>query len=571
MLGWIHVRNIAVIDELQVDFEPGLNLLTGETGAGKTILIDALSLILGSRASTDLVRTGTEQATVEAGFEVPELPKALERRLGDAGIDVDGDGIVVRREVAAGQRNENSKKSGKTRVAVNGAAGATGLLREIAPFLVAIHGQGETATLAKTDSGLDLLDQSVPYRGQTQKVFDAYRRFADLETQEKELASKAKDTETRREFLRFQLDEIQKGDPEVGEDTELEAERQVLAHGERLRALTDEAYGALYDDEGSVLARLARVWKQLEELAEIDARLKPQLESRETVDSQLDDLALFLRDYREKLHLAPGRLDELETRLAELERLKTKYGGSLETVLEQRDQYQEDLEQLETSGYLLAETREKKEDAAKEYLKVARELSKRRAAGARSLQTKVLKELRDLAMEKARFSIQVSAPEHAVPDRSSWREKGFDTVVFLFSANPGEELRPLSRVASGGELSRFMLALKSVGAQGGDSKTLVFDEVDAGIGGRVANIVGEKLKALSRSHQVICITHLPQIARFADAHFLIEKNETDGRTVTRVRRLDRKGRIDEIARMLAGSVVTDTARKYAEQLVAENT
>ncbi len=570
MLGWIHVRNIAVIDELQVDFESGLNLLTGETGAGKTILIDALSLILGSRASTDLVRTGTEQATVEAGFELPELPKALERRLGDAGIDVDGEEIIVRREVAAGQKNENSKKSGKSRVAVNGAAGATGLLRDIAPFLVDIHGQGETATLAKADAGLDLLDQSVPYRGQTQKVFDAYRRFADLEAQETELASKAKDTETRREFLRFQLEEIQRGKPEAGEDTELEAERQVLAHGERLRALTDEAYGALYDDEGSVLARLAQVWKQLGELAEIDARLKPYLASRETVDSQLDDLALFLRDYREEIRSAPGRLDELETRLAELERLKKKYGGSLETVLEQRDQYHEDLDQLESSNHLLAETREKKEDAAKEYLNVARELSKRRAAGAKSLQTKVLKELRDLAMEKARFSIHVIAPEHAVPERSYWRDKGLDTVDLLFSANPGEELRPLSRVASGGELSRFMLALKSVAAQGGDSKTLVFDEVDAGIGGRVADIVGEKLKALSRSHQVICITHLPQIARFADAHFRIEKTETNGRTVTRVRRLDRKGRIDEIARMLAGSVVTDTARKHAEQLVAEN-
>ncbi len=562
MLGWIHVRNIAVIDDLRVEFEPGLNLLTGETGAGKTILIDALSLILGSRASSDLIRTGAEQASVEAGFELPEVPKPLGHRLGEAGIDVDGEEIVVRREVASGQ------KGAKTRVAVNGAAGATALLRDIAPFLIDIHGQGETATLAKAESGLDLLDRSVDYRGKGQKVFDAYRRFAELEQQEARLTNEAEDTESRREVLAFQLDEIQKGNPAVGEDAELEAERRLLAHGERLRELTDEAYGALYDDEGSVVARLAQVWKQVGELAEIDDRLKPHLGSREAVESQLDDLALFLRDYREQIRSAPGRLDEVENRLVELERLKKKYGGSLDTIMAHRDQCQKDLDQLEGSSQELAEVREKKEDASKKYLTAANELSKRRRSGAKSLETKVVKELRELAMEKARFSIHVVAPEHAARDRSCWRDTGLDTVDLLFSANPGEELRPLARIASGGELSRFMLALKSMGAQGEDSKTLVFDEVDAGIGGRVADVVGEKLKALSRSHQVICVTHLPQIARFADAHFRIEKTETAGRTVTRVRRLDRKGRVEEIARMLAGSAITDTARKHAEQLVA---
>ncbi len=577
MLGWIHVRNIAVIDELQVDFDPGLNLLTGETGAGKTILIDALSLILGSRASTDLVRTGTEQATVEAGFELPELPKPLEQRLGAAGIDVEGEQIVVRREVAASQKgpksqhSRRSKRGGKSRVAINGAAGATALLRDIAPFLVNMHGQGETGTLAKAESGLDLLDQSVDYRGQKRKVFDAYRRFAELEQEESGLAGEAKGTETRREFLTFQLEEIQRGKPRGGEDTELEEERRLLAHGERLRTLTDEAYGALYDDEGSVLARLAQVWKQVGALAEIDGRLKPYLGSRETVESQLDDLALFLRDYREQIRSAPGRLDEVENRLAELERLKKKFGGSLAAVLAHRDQCQKDLDRLASSSHLLAEVRERKEDAGKQYLAATRELSKQRTVGAKSLQSKVVQELRELAMEKARLSIQVSTPEHAVQDRSCWRDTGLDTVELLFSANPGEALRPLSRVASGGELSRFMLALKSVGAEGGGSKTLVFDEVDAGIGGRVADVVGEKLKALSQSHQVICVTHLPQIASFADVHFRIEKAQDGGRTVTRIRRLDREGRVDEIARMLAGSVVTDTARKHAEQLVAGKT
>ena len=560
MLGWIQVRNIAVIDELQVDFEPGLNLLTGETGAGKTILIDALSLILGARASTDLVRTGKEQASVEAGFELPEVPEALTRRLGEAGVDIDGDGIVVRREIAAGR--------GKGRVAINGAAGAAALLRDIAPFLVDVHGQGETATLAKSETGLELLDRSVDYRGQKQKVLEAYRRFAELEQEESRLESAAKDIESRREVLTFQVEEIQRDNPIEGEDAELEDERRLLAHGERLRTLTDEAYGTLYDDESSVIARLAHVWKQVGELAEIDGRLKPYLGSREAVGSQLDDLALFLRDYREQIRSAPGRLDEVENRLAQLERLKKKYGGTLEAVLAQRARYQKDLDQVEGSSHALAETREQKADATQKYLSAARELSKRRTAAAKSLQAKVVQELRELAMEKARFSIEVRVPENASQERSFWRDSGLDTVELLFSANPGEELRPLARIASGGELSRFMLALKTVAARAGDSRTLVFDEVDAGIGGRVADVVGEKLKALSGSHQVICVTHLPQIARFADAHFRIEKNEAGGRTVTRVLRLDRKGRVDEIARMLAGSKVTDTARKHAEQLVA---
>jgi DNA repair protein RecN (Recombination protein N) len=568
MLGWIRVRNIAVIDELQVSFEPGLNLLTGETGAGKTILIDALSLILGSRASSDLIRTGAEQASVEAGFELEAVPEALEERLAEAGIDANGEEIVVRREVVPATKAKKAVKAIKGRVAVNGAAGATSLLRDMAPFLVDIHGQGESAALARAESGLELLDQSGDYRAEKQEAFDTYRRYAGLEQEEAELSGEAKDAATRREFLTFQFDEIERAKPRVGEDTELEEERRLLAHGERLRGLTQQAYGALYEEEGSVLARLAQVWKQVGELAEIDPRLKPYLASREAVGSQLDDLALFLRDYREQIRSAPGRLDEVETRLAELERLKKKFGGSLQAVLAHRDECERALDRLESSGHLLTEIREKKERAAGQYLAAARELSKRRHAAAKALQAKVVRELRALAMEKARFSIGLSVPEEAPEDRSCWRESGLDVVELLFSANPGEDLRPLSRVGSGGELSRFMLALKSVAARGEQSKTLVFDEVDAGIGGRVAEVVGEKLKALSRSHQVICVTHLPQIASFADAHFRIEKNESRGRTVTRVRRLDRKGRVDEIARMLAGAKVTDSARKHAEQLVA---
>jgi len=567
MLAWIRVRNVAVIDELQVDFEPGLNLLTGETGAGKTILIDALSLILGARASFELVRTGAEEASVEAAFQLRDVPQALTARLGDAGIDVDGGEILIRRELSAG-KDDKATRAVKGRLAVNSAAATIPLLRDIAPFLVDIHGQGESAAMAKSEAGLEILDQSTEHRTERQTVLEAYRRLVLIELEETELAGEVKDADTRREFLAFQLEEIDRGKPEVGEDVRLEEERRLLAHGERLRGLTEGAYAALYEEEGSALARLAQVWKQVEELAAIDPRLEPFLASRQVVRSQLDDLALFLRDYGERIDFAPGRLDEVELRLAELERLKRKFGGSLESVLAHREECGQALARLQDSSQLLREIGERKDKAAREYLSAARELTKKRKAAAKTLQTSVVRELRALAMEKARFTIEVSAPAEAAPERSAWRPSGLDAVELRFSANPGEDLRPLSRIASGGELSRFMLALKSVAAGGGESKTLVFDEVDAGIGGRVAEVVGEKLKALSRSHQVICVTHLPQIASFADAHFRIEKKEVKGRTVTRIHRLDRKGRVDEIARMLAGTEVTESARKHAESLVA---
>ena len=570
MLAWIRVRNVAVIDELQVDFEPGLNLLTGETGAGKTILIDALSLILGARASGELVRTGAEEASVEAAFQLRDVPQALTARLGDAGIDVDGGEILIRRELSAGKDDKATRavKAPKGRLAVNSAAATIPLLRDIAPFLVDIHGQGESAALAKSEAGLEILDQSTEHRTERQTVLEAYRRLVLIELEETELAGEVKDADTRREFLAFQLEEIDRGKPEVGEDVRLGEERRLLSHGERLRGLTEGAYAALYEEEGSALARLAQVWKQVEELAAIDPRLEPFLASRQAVSSQLDDLALFLRDYGERIDFAPGRLDEVELRLAELERLKRKFGGSLESVLAHREECGQALARLQDSSQLLREIGERKDKAAGEYLSAARELTKKRKAAAKTLQTGVVRELRALAMEKARFTIEVSAPAEAAPERSAWRPSGLDAVELRFSANPGEDLRPLSRIASGGELSRFMLALKSVAAGGGESKTLVFDEVDAGIGGRVAEVVGEKLKTLSRSHQVICVTHLPQIASFADAHFRIEKKEVKGRTVTRIHRLDRKGRVDEIARMLAGTEVTESARKHAESLVA---
>lgn len=560
MLRWIRVRNIAVIDVLEVNFEPGLNLLTGETGAGKSILVDALGLVLGSRASSDLVRTGAPSAQVEAAFELSPFPAVLRDRLDSAGIDVEEGEVVIRREVAS---------SGRSRVAVNGCAGTTSLLRDMAPYLADIHGQGEHVSLLRPEAGLDLLDRLGSHQSLRTEAGHHYRRLLELEHEKSELEREARDKRARRELLEFQRTEIQRANIQPGEVESLVEERKLLVHQERLRAAAEEAYRGLYEEEGSVLAGLAQVWKRVSELAEIDSRYSPFLESQPSVTSQLEDLALFLRDYREQIRFSPGRLDDVEDRLAHLERLQKKYGGSLEAVVSHYQRCQESLELLESSGERLEQLQVTTEATASRYLELARELSSERKNTAGGLEKRVERELRGLAMEKARFAIRVSSVEEEAESRATWQEHGLDDVELLFSANPGEDLRPIAKIASGGESSRFMLALKSVAARGEKAKSLVFDEVDTGVEGRVADVVGEKLKELSRSHQVICITHLPQIASFADVHYRIEKLTSRGRTSTRVERLDRQGRVDEIARMIAGAVITESARKHAEQLVSE--
>ncbi len=558
MLRWIRVENIAVVELLEVDFEPGLNLLTGETGAGKSLLVDALGLILGSRASADIVRSGSAGARVEAAFEVNALPEKLRLRLEEAGISLEDEELVIRREISS---------SGRGKVVVNGYAAALSLLKDLASYLADIHGQGENSSLLRPGADLELLDRLGDSHDLSSEVSIAFRKLRDLETTLSELEREDRDKQARQEFLEFQVNEIDRADIQANEDQQLAEERKLLVHEERLRNAADEAYSALYEDEASVLGRLAQVWKRVSELAEIDSRLDPFLQSRASVTSQLEDLSLFLRDYRERIRFTPGRLDEVEERLALLERMKKKFGGSLESVLEHRAQCRENLARLENQEEEITRLRSEVEQTANRYLQKARQLSKRRTETAAILEKQVESELRGLAMEKARFEIRVSNSDAVSSD--NWRENGLDDVEFLFTANPGEELRLLSRIASGGESSRFMLALKSVASRGEQRKTLVFDEVDTGIEGRVADVVGHKLKELSVTHQVICVTHLPQIASFADVHYRIEKNVSRGRTHTQIERLDHEGRVDEIARMLAGAAVTDSARRHAEQLVLE--
>lgn len=551
MLRWIRVENIAVIERLEVDFEPGLNLLTGETGAGKSILVDALGLVLGNRASTDLVRTGAETAVVEAGFEIDPLPDALRARLDDAGIDPDPE-IVIRREIT---------RAGRGKVVVNGAGSSRALLVDIATFLVDIHGQGENLTLLRPDAGLELLDRFGGSGALREHVGTAFAAIQDIEDELARLARAAEDREAKRELREFELRELDSAELESGEDDELQNERKLLAHAARLETLSKRAYASLYDDEGSVLSRLKSVFSDVEELGSIDDYWKSYVAERDALTGQLDDLALALRDYTGGLDVSPGKLDKIESRLALLERLKKKYGGTLDAVLARREACRRALEDLSSSTEKLEALEAQLESSRKKYKTLAAELSKMRTNAAKRLERAVMQELPSLALENARFSMVMGTGE--------WRETGTDIVELLFSANPGEDPRPLMRVASGGELSRFMLALKSIAAKSEDAKVLVFDEVDAGIGGRVADAVGEKLEELAALHQVICVTHLPQIASFALTHYRIDKIERKGRIETRIERLDDKARVDEIARMLAGSVVTESAREHARQLVMD--
>ncbi len=555
----MRIRNVAVIERLEVDFEPGLNLLTGETGAGKSILIDALGLVLGSRASLDLVRGGADAAIVEAGFELDPMPRSLAKRLKEIGVEVEEE-IVVRRELQA---------EGRGKVTVNGVAAARQLLRDISPYLADIHGQGESSSLMRREAGLDILDRFAGTRDERRQARERFREARRLEEEIARVERRGQEREKRKREVEDALEEIEKAAPRAGEDEDLLAERRLVGHAEKLKTLSEEVFRALYEDEDSALTRLASAWKRVSELASIDPRWLSYLGDKEALMSPLQDLALHARDYARSIDVTPGRMDELESRLAHLERLKKRYGGSLAEVLALRDRARQEILELEGSEERVSELKGELETARARYRSLSRALSSSRRQAAARLEKLVARELKDLALQKARFRVELKTSDDSNP--ALWRESGLDSAELLFTANPGEDPKPLSRTASGGELARFLLGLKAVSAKGERPKTLVFDEVDAGIGGRVADAVGEKLKELARVHQVLCVTHLPQIASFAPAHYRIDKIDHEGRTETRIARLDRESRVDEIARMLAGAVVTETARQHARQLVKDKT
>lgn len=556
MLKLLRIKNIALIPRLELELGPGLTLLTGETGAGKSIVIDSLGLLLGARASSELIRTGEDAAVVEGVFEHSFARDLLEPH----GVPVEDDEILVRREVQA---------SGKGRATLNGALVPLGVLRALAPQLGALHGQNEPQGLLDPETHLGLLDQ---HAGLTAAAADVAALFRTLRAMEAALeASKRdrRDGESRREMLEYQWSEIDKAALNANEEDDLRLEKVRQANAGRLAALSGEAYALLYESEDAVVGRLRLIDRKVAELAGLEPRFRPHVEGGEAVRAQLDDLALALRDYREDLTLSPGRLDEIESRLALIERLKRKYGATVREVLDFGERCRAELADIAAPEERERTLEAQRTAAAEAFESAARALSKRRRSAAREMEAGVLSELAQLAMEKTRFTLRFEPEEapSADGDRSRWGEHGLERAEFLLSPNPGEELRPLARIASGGELSRILLALKSVASLDAPGKTLVFDEVDAGIGGRVAEVVGRKLKAIAARHQVLCVTHLPQIASLADRHYAVRKRVVQGRTLTDVVALEDAARIDEVARMLGGEVITEAARRHAREMV----
>ena len=556
MLKLLKISNIALVTTAELELGRGLTLLTGETGAGKSILVDALGLVLGARASADLIRSGSDRAVVEAVVESEHARDALER----LGLPADEDEIIVRREVHA---------SGKGRATVNGALVPASVLRELAPHLAVIHGQHEPQGLLDPETHLDVVDQHAGIDRAV--VAEAHARLRQIEAELDALRRDRRESERRREMLEYQAAEIDRAGLRGGEEDELRAERAVQANAGKLAALSSEAYALLYEDDGAALARLRQAYRKIEELSGIDRRFQAHLEGREAVVAQLDELALFLRDYQEGLQVIPGRLDEIEARLAVIERLKRKYGATEEEVLAFGERCRGELQRLASPEETQRGLEQERATVAARYLERATVLSRKRRAAAKDLEKKVEAELALLAMEKTRFRIRFDPdiPSGDGTDTSGWTERGLENAEFLLSPNPGEELRPLARIASGGELSRMLLALKSVATLDAAGQTLVFDEVDAGIGGRVAEVVGRKLRAMAERHQVVCVTHLPQIASLADTHYVVRKRVERGRTLTELERVEDGDRVEEVARMLGGETVTDTARQHAREMVKQ--
>ena len=556
MLLELRAENYAVIDHAIAGFGPGLNLLTGETGAGKSILVDALALLMGQKASTGVIRHGADRAVLSCVFEsTPGAELILEAN----GIDADGDEVILRREIAG---------DGKGRVYVNNQAATVAVLRALAPELALVHAQSETL------SGFDGAQQ----RGLVDRfggialdaAAEAFARWREVQERLTELERDEQDRLRLQDLWSFQAREIQSAAPEVGEDEALETEKRVLQNSEKLHAAATAVSERLYENDGSAEAALLAAQKHLEELARYDGRFTEAVQQIASARAVVQDVSATVRDYAERIDASPERLAEIEDRLAVLDRLKRKY-GSLAEVIAFGEEAARKLAEIENRDEILKELRADLGKAAEAYKGAARALTEERLAAAKKLEKLAETQINELAM-KAKFAIAVVASE----DEPAWTAHGWDNVECRIATNPGEPMEALDQIASGGEMSRVLLALKVSVEQGANRsrgrkvqvpRTLVFDEIDIGIGGRAAEAVGQKLKTLSKAQQVLCVTHLPQIAAFADQHFLIEKQEKQKRTQTSIRLLTPQERAEEIARMISGATVTETSLRHAEQML----
>jgi DNA repair protein RecN (Recombination protein N) len=569
VLAELRLENYAVIDNVVIEFAAGLNLLTGETGAGKSILIDALGLLLGEKASTDVIRTGAERAVVAAVFESDgAAARSIEGILETNGLDAENGSLILRREIAPG---------GKGRVFINNQPATVAVLKQIAPHLAVIHAQNESIVNFDAAARQELLDA---YAGvELKDVAAAFAHWKQIRGRIAELEQDEQDRMRLLDLWNFQCREIEEARLRAGdgaqEDEQLEAEKRVLANAEKIYGAAINAFDLLYEGNASTSSSLRAAQKHLEELARYEPKFQEALAALESARISVEDVGATLRDYAGGIQASPERLAEIEERLALLDRLKRKYGPTLEQTITFCEDTRRKLSEMENKDQVLLELRAQLAMAGDDYRKAARSVSRERLEAGKKLEKLVEAEINDLAM---RASFRIAVDENDAEEQ--WTSSGITQVIYRITTNAGETMRPLEQIASGGELSRVMLALKASVEAGTNlagkkksaaaQRTLVFDEIDTGIGGRAAEAVGKKLKALSRGNQVLCVTHLPQIATFADHHYVIEKREAGGRAKTTVRQITGEERTEEVARMLSGAKLTETSRKHAEQMIRAN-
>jgi DNA repair protein RecN (Recombination protein N) len=553
MLLELRIKNFAIIDELTLSFSRGFNILTGETGAGKSIILNAVQLLLGDKAIEELIRSSEEEASVEALFDisgnrgVKAKIKGKGQRLHATGEE---DCLLVRRVIS---------RSGRGRAFINGNLATLGMLSEIGEELLSIYGQHEHQSLQRVDTHVDILDEFGGLSGLCKGFQELFQKFVSLSEEVKRIRDEKEKRARERELMAFQSREIESAGVRIGEEEALKEERRVLAHAKKLTDFANTSEGALYSNEGSAIERIQSILNQGRELMAIDPSLSQPLKSLEGALIQLEEVSMALRDYSKRIEVNPMRMEEIESRLEEVDRLKRKYGTTEEEILRFKERVDEALRSFTSDEERLFQLESGLDPLREEVTVLAKRLSKERKKVASELKRSVEKELGSLGMKKTTFEVQI--------EEISLSPKGMDRVEFLISPNIGEEVKPLAKIASGGELSRIMLAMKRILARVGGTQVLVFDEVDAGIGGAIAEVVGRKLRELSKHHQVICVTHLPQIACFADKHYSVKKEVRGGRTVTAVDPLEKETVVEEVARMLGGVKVTEKTRAHAKEMI----
>ena len=555
MLTELSIRNFAIIDEMKVSFTDGLNVITGETGAGKSIIIGAVSLLLGERASADMIRSLEESATVEALFDIGEK-EDLKKKIREMGFHV-GKELILKRIVT---------RTGKNRVYIDGQLATLGMLSAISESLINICGQHEHQVILNADNHIDILDEFGDLFSVRLEYEDMYGQYLSLKEKIRESLSVKKTRGEREDLLRFQFKEIDEAGIRAGEDAALLEEKKVLNNVQRLMDYATGAHDVLYGRAGSVLGELRGAIASIREIKKIDSGLRLSDKDLDNIYYQLEETALTLRDYMKSLSYDPARLEAIDDRLEILGRLKRKYGRSLEEVLEKRLQIEEELKAIASVDYEIERMSKELEVLSPRLLEKARDLSKKRRETASVLKRAIEEEIHSLRMENAAFEVTFKTPDD-YQESAPFNPRGIDEVEFFLATNVGESLKPLNRIASGGELSRIMLALKNVLAKTGSVGTIIFDEVDSGIGGATAEDVGKKLKGVAKHHQILCITHLPQIACFGDRHYRVVKAVSGERTIASVDALSDKDRLDEIARMLGGTELTKKTKEHAREML----